>query len=84
MKHDRYAANLALAIHLGELRPLAAIGVRREQLMRWMNLDETDAEVEDYFDTADQAEIDRVIAAEKASANPRKGVLDLAATQEGK
>ena len=44
----------------------------------------TIAEVEDYFDTADQAEIDRVIAAEKASAKPRKGVLDLAATQEGK
>jgi hypothetical protein len=42
----------------------------------------TIAEIEDYFDGADEAERDRVLAAEAAGKN-RKGVLDLAKTSEG-
>jgi len=43
----------------------------------------TIAEVKEYLAGADDAERDRVIGAEKASAKPRTGVLDLAATPEG-
>lgn len=42
----------------------------------------TIAEVEDYLDGVDEAERDRVLAAEAAGKN-RKGVLDLAKTSEG-
>ena len=42
----------------------------------------TIAEIEDYFDGADEAERDRVLAAEAAGKN-RKGVLDLAESSEG-
>jgi hypothetical protein len=42
----------------------------------------TIAEIEDYFDGADEAERARVLAAEAAGKN-RKGVLDLAETSEG-
>ena len=44
----------------------------------------TIAEVTEYLDGADDDERARVIAAESASAKPRRGVLDLAATKEGK
>ena len=43
----------------------------------------TIAEVKEYLAGADDAERDRVIGAEKASAKPRTGVLDLATTPEG-
>jgi hypothetical protein len=43
----------------------------------------TIAEVEAYLAGADDDERARVIAAESESTKPRKGVLDLAATQEG-
>lgn len=43
----------------------------------------TIAEVKTYLDGADDAERTRVIDEEKASAKPRQGVLDLAATPEG-
>jgi len=44
----------------------------------------TIAEVEAYLADASDDERARVIAAEQESSKPRKGVLDLAATQEGK
>jgi hypothetical protein len=44
----------------------------------------TIAEVEAHLADATDEERARVIAAEQESAKPRKGVLDLAATQEGK
>ena len=43
----------------------------------------TIAQVEEYLATADDAERARVIAAEKESSKPRKGVTDLAVTEEG-
>lgn len=43
----------------------------------------TIAEVKAYLADADDVERTRVIDAEKASAKPRQGVLDLAATPEG-
>ena len=43
----------------------------------------TIAEVKEYLDGADDVERARVIDAEKASAKPRTGVLELAATPEG-
>ena len=46
VEHHRHAALLALAIDLRELPQLAAIGVRREELVRRMDLDHADAEVE--------------------------------------
>jgi hypothetical protein len=43
----------------------------------------TIAEVKTYLEDADDVERARVIDAEKASAKPRQGVLDLATTPEG-
>lgn len=40
-------------------------------------------EVKDYLDDVDDTERERVLAAEKASAKPRKGVLELAIAPEG-
>lgn len=44
----------------------------------------TVAEVKDYLANADEAERARVITAEQASDNPRKGITDLATTEEAK
>ena len=52
VEHHRHAALLALAIDLGQLPQLAAVCVRREELMRRMDLDQADAEVEDAADLA--------------------------------
>lgn len=54
--------------HVNEFDPLAA----------------TVAEVAEYLEGADDEERARVIAIEAASPKPRRGVLDLAATKEGK
>ena len=46
VEHHRHAALLAFAIDLRQLPQLAAIGIRRKQLMRRMDLDQADAEIE--------------------------------------
>lgn len=45
--------------------------------------DHTVVDVKAYYESADDAERERVLAAEKASENPRRGVLNLADDEEG-
>jgi hypothetical protein len=50
VEHHRHAACLAFAVDLGQLPEIAAIAIRGEQLVRRMNLDQADAEIEDAAD----------------------------------
>ena len=50
VNHHRHSPRLTLAIDLGELRQIEPVRVRREELVRRMNLDHPDAEVEDAAD----------------------------------